>query len=257
MASPQNSFEERYKTLNSEQREAVDTLQGPVMVIAGPGTGKTELLGLRVANILRQDKDVAPSNILCLTFTDAGAWNVRDRLIGLLGRDAYRVAINTFHSFGVEIRNRYPEYFYHGAAFSPADEITQIEILEDIFEEMEHGNPLRSEYNDQFVYLRATQKAIEHIKKAGLTPEEFNLILAENKKNLAAIDALIQPIFTERISKKLVEPSRAALITIEKMKTPALPGGFDPFPKAIHRSLREALDAMDEYATKPLTSTLR
>ncbi len=96
-----SNFESRYKLLNAEQRQAVDTLVGPVMVIAGPGTGKTEILAMRVANILRKDGDVSPSEILCLTFTDAAAWNMRDRLTKLMGGNAYRVAIHTFHSFGV------------------------------------------------------------------------------------------------------------------------------------------------------------
>ena len=65
------NFEARYKKLNDNQRKAVDTIDGPVMVIAGPGTGKTELLSMRAANILQQT-DVLPENILCLTFTEAG-----------------------------------------------------------------------------------------------------------------------------------------------------------------------------------------
>ena len=149
-------FEIRYKALNAEQKEAVDAIEGPVMVIAGPGTGKTELLSLRVANILRKDTDIAPTNILCLTFTDAAAFNMRDRLVGLIGREAYRVAVHTFHSFGVEIINRHPEHFYAGAAFLPADDITQIEILQDIFEELDHGNPLRSQYQERFTSLFKT-----------------------------------------------------------------------------------------------------
>ena len=84
-------FLERYRKLNDQQRQAVDALEGPVLVVAGPGSGKTELLSLRVANILRQ-KDVAPGNILCLTFTEAAATNMRQRLAGLVGPLAYRIA---------------------------------------------------------------------------------------------------------------------------------------------------------------------
>ena len=73
------SFEERYKALNKAQRYAVDTTDGPVMVIAGPGTGKTELLSLRVGNILKEGRAKA-SNILCLTFTETAALNMRQRL---------------------------------------------------------------------------------------------------------------------------------------------------------------------------------
>src|ERR1700744_3141281 len=92
-------FENEYKRLNTAQKQAVDTTEGPVLVIAGPGTGKTQLLSMRVANILAKN-DVAPSNILCLTFTDTAARNMRERLIGIIGQPAYHVAIHTFHSFG-------------------------------------------------------------------------------------------------------------------------------------------------------------
>src|SRR5690606_6157229 len=124
-------FLERYQKLNDQQREAVDTLEGPVLVVAGPGSGKTELLSLRVANILRQ-KDVAPGNVLCLTFTEAAATNMRQRLAGLIGPLAYRVALHTFHSFSTEVINRFPEYFYSGASFQPADELTQLELLSEV-----------------------------------------------------------------------------------------------------------------------------
>ena len=109
-------FKERYLKLNEAQKEAVDTIEGPVMVIAGPGTGKTELLSVRAANIL-QKTDTLPENILCLTFTDSGATAMRERLAEIIGKDAYKVAIHTFHSFGEEVINQNSQYFYQGAEF--------------------------------------------------------------------------------------------------------------------------------------------
>ena len=63
-------FEEIYAALNQAQKQAVDTLEGPVMVIAGPGTGKTQILSARIGKILIET-DANPENILCLTYTDA------------------------------------------------------------------------------------------------------------------------------------------------------------------------------------------
>ena len=103
-------FDEEYKVLNKAQKEAVDTVDGPVLVIAGPGTGKTQLLSMRVANILN-NSDVMPGNILCLTFTDNAARNMRDRLSSIIGQPAYHVAIHTFHSFGSDVINQYPDHF--------------------------------------------------------------------------------------------------------------------------------------------------
>ena len=127
-----DTFLERYKKLNTEQKKAVDSTDGPVMVIAGPGSGKTELLSLRVGNILKEGRAKA-SNILCLTFTETAARNMRERLETLIGADAYRVAIYTFHSFCTDIIGRYPEYFYTGTYVRPASDLLQSEFLEEIF----------------------------------------------------------------------------------------------------------------------------
>src|SRR6185312_15344732 len=99
------AFAERYKNLNAEQKKAVDTLEGPVMVIAGPGTGKTTILTMRIANILGagaeegakgiKQPNVRPEKILALTFTESGAIAIRRNLVELIGKDAYRVEIST------------------------------------------------------------------------------------------------------------------------------------------------------------------
>src|SRR6187402_2333144 len=91
-------FTEEYQKLNTEQRKAVDTIEGPVMVIAGPGTGKTQILAARIGKILLET-DVSPQNILCLTYTEAGAIAMRRRLLQFIGADSYKVNIYTFHSF--------------------------------------------------------------------------------------------------------------------------------------------------------------
>jgi DNA helicase-2/ATP-dependent DNA helicase PcrA len=92
------TFDTEYKKLNPAQRDAVDTLDGPVMVIAGPGTGKTQVLALRIANILVKT-DTAPSSILSLTFTRSGVTAMRQRLEGYIGTRARDVRITTFTQF--------------------------------------------------------------------------------------------------------------------------------------------------------------
>ena len=79
-------------------RKAVDHIEGPVMVLAGPGTGKTHILAARIGRILL-DTDTQARNILCLTFTDAGVHAMRNRLQEFIGPEAHRVHIYTFHSF--------------------------------------------------------------------------------------------------------------------------------------------------------------
>src|SRR5689334_15064199 len=94
----EKEFQQYYKGLNEQQRKAVDHIEGPVMVIAGPGTGKTQILAARVGRILL-DTDADPSNILCLTYTEAGVIAMRKRLVEFIGPSAYKVGIYTFHAF--------------------------------------------------------------------------------------------------------------------------------------------------------------
>src|SRR4026208_2042079 len=94
----EKKFAEEYDRLNKEQKIAVDTIEGPVMVIAGPGTGKTQILASRIGEI-RLGTGSQPRNILCLTYTDAGVVAMRRRLSQFIGPDAYRVNIYTFHAF--------------------------------------------------------------------------------------------------------------------------------------------------------------
>ncbi|MBU2375345.1 MAG: UvrD-helicase domain-containing protein, partial [Bacteroidetes bacterium] len=98
LAKYNQNFQEALKTLNENQRKAVDQTEGPVLVIAGPGTGKTQILAARIGNILLKT-DTLAHNILCLTYTDAGAIAMRKRLFDFIGPEAYRVNIYTFHAF--------------------------------------------------------------------------------------------------------------------------------------------------------------
>lgn len=101
-------FLEEYKKLNLAQKEAVDTIDGPVMVVAGPGTGKTQVLALRIANIIKK-AGVQADDILCLTFTNSGVRAMRERLFSLIGPEALRVSISTFHSFGMKMIEEFYE----------------------------------------------------------------------------------------------------------------------------------------------------
>src|SRR5665811_153863 len=172
-------FVKRYEKLNKAQKQAVDTIDGPVMVVAGPGTGKTELLSVRVANIL-QKTDTLPENILCLTFTDSGANAMRQRLTEIIGKNAYKVSIHTFHSFGSEVINQNGQYFYQGAHFRAADSLSSYEIIRSIFDELPHNNPLSSKMNDEYTHLSDSLTTISELKKSGLTSDELLKILDEN-----------------------------------------------------------------------------
>lgn len=101
-------YEKRYSGLNEAQREAVDEIDGPVMVVAGPGTGKTEILTLRIGNILK-NTDTSPDSILCLTFTNSGVSAMRERLDRYIGDRSREVIISTFHSFAYNLIEKHYE----------------------------------------------------------------------------------------------------------------------------------------------------
>src|SRR3989344_3362256 len=103
-------FEEKYKKLNKEQKEAVDTIEGPVMVVAGPGAGKTTILTLRIAQILRKT-DTPAHGILAITYTDAGVKAMLAKLREVIGNRAHNVYIHTFHSFASSMIGEYPDHF--------------------------------------------------------------------------------------------------------------------------------------------------
>lgn len=248
-------FWKRYASLNANQKKAVDTLDGPVMVVAGPGTGKTELLSVRVANIL-QKTDVLPNNILCLTFTDSGTVAMRERLAGLLGQEAYKVAIHTFHSFGTEIINHYGEYFYQGAHFRPADELASYELLSDILEQLPHDNPLSSRLNDKFTYLRDIQTSISELKRGGFTPDELDKILEHNDVFIAWLKPKLAEIFSDRVSRKTLLALAKLVGEIEGYKDEPLElSGYHPLHLLIAHSLARAAETAEaDNSTKPITA---
>ena len=249
-------FTTRYKKLNDAQRQAVDHIDGPVMVVAGPGTGKTELLSMRAANILKQS-DTLPESILCLTFTESGAAAMRKRLSQIIGADAYKIAVHTFHSFGSDVISKHRESFYRGAEFKPADELTVYGIMTDIFQALPYTHPLAMRFGDEFTYLKSTLGAISDIKRAGLAGSELRQIVDHTIAACASIDELLAPIFALGIKKG----STAELLApcVEQIRALAAPievPNFAPLAELIAESLERALDesASGNGSTKPITA---
>jgi len=167
-------FEVQYKRLNPKQREAVDAIEGPVMVIAGPGTGKTSILTLRIANILNKT-DTAADSILALTFTESGVHSMRQKLVEVIGATAYKVKIHTFHSFCNELIQKYPEEFPRIVGSLPAGILDQIQVLEDILEKGEYET--LKPHGNIFYYVRPLLGAISDIKRENISVEKFAELL--------------------------------------------------------------------------------
>ncbi len=179
MSIQKSTFSQLYSALNPRQKEAVDTLEGPVIVIAGPGTGKTQVLTLRIANILRET-DVGPEAILALTFTQSAVATMRARLAEIVGSAAYRVHMHTFHGFANSIIKRYPEYFPRIIGSRTADRIDSLRIVEQAVLSRRlkaikpFGNPL--------YYVSSIVRAIETLKRENISPSAFaTLLRAEDR----------------------------------------------------------------------------
>lgn len=219
-------FKEEYAKLNSEQKKAVDTINGPVMVVAGPGTGKTQILTLRIANIL--DKvDIEPENILALTFTESGAMSMKKRLISIIGNDAYRVNISTFHGFCNDIIQKYPEYFTKIAGFKNIDEIKQIQILRKVLDGTELQDLVT--FNNQYFYIKEIKHAIEELKKENISFAELREIATKTKESFENDSENFNPK-TGKV--------KSALLSSQKMinKNIELSYVFEKYQEALNQS---------------------
>jgi DNA helicase-2/ATP-dependent DNA helicase PcrA len=199
-----NIFLNSYQKLNLEQKKAVDCIDGPVMAVAGPGTGKTQILALRVVNILRMT-DTLPQNILCLTFTDSARENLQQRLVSFIGKEAYQVKIHTFHSLSIEIMSDFMGYFFDSADFKPMEEIKQLEILNQIFENLEYSNQLKKYHPEEgWIYRKEVINKIKELKKNAISPQDFENILQENKKQILEVNQIFANFFetNKKLTKK-------------------------------------------------------
>lgn len=187
MKRDESAFLEAYNRLNKAQKEAVDTIEGPVMVVAGPGTGKTQILSLRIANIL-QKTDTAPENILALTFTESGVANMRKRLSEMVGSAAYSVVIKTFHGFANDVIKDNPENFPRIIGAKNITEVAQISIIEEII--LESKLALLKPFGDTLYYTKAINSAISELKREGIAPAEFEEIIVAARRDFENISDL-------------------------------------------------------------------
>ncbi len=171
------SFENEYAQLNVAQKQAVDTIEGPVMVIAGPGTGKTQTVSMRVANILKKTH-MRPGNILCLTFSVSGATAMRDRLRQLIGPDAYGVTVRTLHGFCQDVINDNPVLFDEWSAsqqISDLERYRQVnEVLDTLLPDLVIVNP-----KNPYDRTREILDRISQVKREGKIQDDLRRVAEE------------------------------------------------------------------------------
>jgi len=182
-------FLEQYEQLNERQRKAVDTIDGPVMVIAGPGTGKTQILASRIGKILL-DTDVTPDNILCLTYTDAGVVAMRKRLLNFIGPDAYKVNIYTFHAFCNDVIQENLSLF-EKTSLDPVSELEQIEFFKELIDSFPKNHLLKRYRGDVYFEITNLRHLFSTMKREGWKPSFIIQKIDEYLRDLPNRDEFI------------------------------------------------------------------
>lgn len=151
--------------LNPQQKEAVETTEGPLLVVAGAGSGKTSVLTRRIAYLV-EEQNVAPWNILAITFTNKAANEMREREQKLLGPAAESIWMSTFHALCVRILRRDADKINYSRNFSIADSAEQLTLVKHIQKDLN--------INPKIYDPRGVLSAISNAKNALLTPEDFD-----------------------------------------------------------------------------------
>lgn len=241
--------------LNAKQKEAVEYLDGPLLVIAGPGTGKTQLLSHKVAYILK-NTDTNPENILCMTFTETGASNMRERLKTIIGKDGMKVNIGTYHAFGTDILMQYKNYAddYDRKLDSAIDEVMQYKIVRDIQSKLPGKDILRGDSVKDIISV------ISSAKSAGLSAEDLEKIAEQNMEDSRVLSEAISPLLENIVPRVFKESYENAYLPIYEILKKYIDTA--PILKNIEHSIaglaRDLGDAIAEAETtnkmKPLSS---
>lgn len=217
-------------SLNKNQKRAVEYLEGPLLVLAGPGTGKTQLLSHKVAYILK-NTDTNPENILCMTFTENATSNMRERLKTIIGNDGLKVNISTYHAFGAEILMQYMNYAedYERRIDEAIDEIKQNKIIKEIQEHLPANDILRKDN------VRDIIGTISSAKSAGLDHEDLIKIAEQNMEDSKVLSESISPLLENVVPYQFKESLEGAYRPIYEILKPHSEGEI--IIKNIERSI--------------------
>ncbi len=237
-----NHFNTLYESLNPAQKKAVDTIEGPVMVIAGPGTGKTQILSARIGKILLET-DTRPENILCLTYTDAGVVAMRKRLLGFIGPDAYKVNIYTFHAFCNDIIQDNLSLF-EKTSLDPISELESIELFKQLIDAFPKNHPLKRYRGDVYFEINNLKRLFSNMKKEGWTPNYISQCIDAYLKDIPTRDEFIYQRAYKQFSKGDLKQNKID-DTIERMeKLRAAVNEFDHFQTIMRKRNRYDFDDM-------------
>lgn len=246
-----DEYQEQLKSLNPEQLSAVKQTEGPVLVIAGPGTGKTQLLSTRAAYIL-QNTDAEPHNILCLTYTESGEFAMRQRLVNIIGQKAYNITISTYHGFGRELISRFPEHFSDSNDLVAVDDLGINAIISQIIAELPYDDPLKK----SGFYIKDVISAIGDFKKALLKPDDVLNIAKSNADFINKASDVTKEVLAsvKRIDKKSLSAFKALYEQSKDLNKANKLSGSTDLASLYKAELQDAIENAEELnKTAPLT----
>ncbi len=244
----ENKFDTVYNQLNEQQKKAVDHIEGPVMVIAGPGTGKTQILGARIGKILL-DTDTAPENILCLTYTDAGVVAMRKRLISFIGAAAYRVNIYTFHAFCNDVIQENLSVFEKNS-LDPISDLEKIVLFKKLIDAFPKENPLKRYRGDVYYEIKNLQSLFSTMKKEGWTSDHICERIQQYIDDLPQRDEFVTKRATKDFKKGDVRTDKIREVIDKMEKLKAAVCEFNNFQKLMRDSNRYDFDDMINWVIK-------
>lgn len=246
-----DNYQQAFASLNAAQKKAVATTEGPVLVIAGPGTGKTQLLTTRAAHIL-QTTDAQAHNILCLTFTDSAAHNMRERLNGLIGGEAHKVNIGTYHSFGSELIRRFPDFFADFSEREPVDDLDADQIIRQILATLPYDNPLMHD-----IYLRDIKQIISESKQGNLSPQDLKSVAEANLSFIKKASKLAGQTFRDMVRLSVKDASRFEKFALEITPLIQSDGPINGVMSLEAHMLNDLRIALEEHSQSGKTPPLR
>ena len=166
------NFQYNYNRLNNAQKAAVDQVEGAVMVIAGPGTGKTQILAMRIAKILA-DTDAQAHNILCLTFTDSATIAMRNRLVEIIGPMAHQIHIFTFHGFCNQVIQENLGLFGNYRQLELITELEKVDLYLQLINELPNDHILKRLKGDPTYEAKRLDNLFAMMKKENLSSREM------------------------------------------------------------------------------------
>ncbi|MDZ4793132.1 MAG: ATP-dependent DNA helicase [Bacteroidota bacterium] len=244
----EKKFREEYEKLNEKQRLAVNTIEGPVMVIAGPGTGKTQILASRIGKILL-DTDTQPGNILCLTYTDAGVVSMRKRLLQFIGPDAYKVNIYTFHAFCNDVIQENLSLF-EKTALDPVSDLEKIQYFKELVDAFPKNHLLKRYRGDVYFEVNNLQSLFSNMKREGWTPDFINQKIDEYLADLPTRDEFIYKRKYREFNAGDLKRDKIEEATERMEKLRAAVGEFDRFQQLMRKKNRYDFDDMINWVIK-------